>query len=146
MDTNDAPKARLAEHLHELDPFSAALHCDAAPLLGHAMLDLLEEAGLGPEDIDAVGGVGPLALAISTGILHAAASRGQYLDAFSIEGGAIAGPTIVGRRVVVVDYWDAQGAAERAKMEGADVRGMAVVVGESGLRLYAPSDVAREAQ
>ena len=58
MDINDAPKARLADHLRELDPLTATLHREAAPLLGHAMLDLLEEAGLGPGNIEAVGGDG----------------------------------------------------------------------------------------
>ncbi|WP_311777253.1 orotate phosphoribosyltransferase [Trueperella abortisuis] len=106
MDINDAPKARLAHYLRELDPLTAALHREAAPLLGHAMLDLLEEAGLGPGNIEAIGGEGPLALAISTAILHAAASRGQYLDAFTVEAGAIV--PAVGGPVVVVGFDVAQ--------------------------------------
>ncbi|WP_270976137.1 hypothetical protein [Trueperella sp.] len=106
MDINDAPKARLAHYLRELDPLTAALHREAAPLLGHAMLDLLEEAGLGPGNIEAIGGEGPLALAISTAILHAAASRGQYLDAFTVEGGAVV--PAVGGPVVVVGFDAAQ--------------------------------------
>src|SRR5690606_30399369 len=33
------------------------LHHRAAPLVGHVLLDALEEAGLGPAEIDAVGGL-----------------------------------------------------------------------------------------
>ena len=33
------------------------LHHEAAPLIGHLLLDLLEEEGLGTAEIDAVGGL-----------------------------------------------------------------------------------------
>lgn len=133
MDINDAPKARLADHLRELDPLTATLHREAAPLLGHAMLDLLEEAGLGPGNIEAVGGEGPLALAIATAILHAAAARGQYLDAFLIDD-AVARPAIDGP-VVVVGFDSARVPGELAAGgpdEGPKVAGVAVVVGAAG--------------
>src|SRR5690625_4693627 len=35
----------------------ATLHHRAAPLIGHVMLDMLEESGFGPDDVDAVGGL-----------------------------------------------------------------------------------------
>ena len=45
------------------------LHHRAAPLVGHVLLDLLEEVGLGVGEIDAVGGLtmgaDPVALALS---------------------------------------------------------------------------------
>ncbi|MBN9375305.1 MAG: orotate phosphoribosyltransferase, partial [Cellulomonas sp.] len=33
------------------------LHHEAAPLVGHVLLDRLEEVGLGPGEVDAVGGL-----------------------------------------------------------------------------------------
>ncbi len=135
MFINDAPKARLIsliveiatfnsdQSLHVADPenlLTAALHRDAGPLIGHVMLDMLEEHGLGPDDVDAIGGAGEGALAVATAILHATASRGQHIDAFTIRPShphrdassntdtpssraRIAGPLVAGRRVVVVD-------------------------------------------
>ena len=74
--TNDSHKARLAELVRELavihekvtlasgresdfyvDMRRATLHHEAAPLIGHVMLDLLEESGFAPGDYDAVGGL-----------------------------------------------------------------------------------------
>ncbi|QOR47981.1 hypothetical protein INS90_01355 [Trueperella pecoris] len=145
METNDAPKAALAAHIVALGGpahlMAAALHRDAAPLLGHAMLDLLEEAGLGPDDVDAVGGEGPLALAIATAILHAAASRGQHLDAFS-KIDKLAGPPVAGRRVIVVGT-DGNQASCVSTLEaaGARVEGVAVVVGDTPLSLFRTGDL-----
>ena len=72
MSTNDSQRARLAELVGELavvrgtvtlasgltsdfyvDMRRATLHHEAAPLIGHVMLDMLEEAGLTTEDYDA---------------------------------------------------------------------------------------------
>ncbi|QOR45882.1 orotate phosphoribosyltransferase [Trueperella pecoris] len=150
METNDAPKAALAAHIVALGGpahlMAAALHRDAAPLLGHAMLDLLEETGLGPDDVDAVGGEGPIALAIATAILHAAASRGQHLDAFSKDAFSkidkLAGPPVAGRRVVVVGA-DGNQASCVSTLEaaGARVEGVAVVVGDTSLSLFQTGDL-----
>jgi orotate phosphoribosyltransferase len=122
------------------------LHHAAAPLIGHLMLDLLEEAGLGTAEIDAVGGLtlgaDPVAAdPVATSLLHAAASRGQDLDAFVVRKEAkahgmqrrIEGPDIVGRRVVVLEDTSTTGgspiaAVEAAREIGADVRGVAVIV------------------
>ncbi|PKQ18525.1 MAG: orotate phosphoribosyltransferase, partial [Actinobacteria bacterium HGW-Actinobacteria-8] len=60
----------------------ATLHHAAAPLIGHLLLDALEEAGFGPADIDAVGGLTLGADPVAGALLHAAASRGLELDAF----------------------------------------------------------------
>ncbi|MDR4156932.1 orotate phosphoribosyltransferase, partial [Bacillus cereus] len=62
----------------------ATLHHEAAPLIGHVMLDMLEEAGISPEDIDAVGGLTMGADPVATAIMHAAASRGLDVDAFVV--------------------------------------------------------------
>ena len=73
--TNDSNRARLAELVNELavvrgkvtlasglesnfyvDMRRATLHHEAAPLIGHVMLDLLEENGFSVDEVDAVGG------------------------------------------------------------------------------------------
>ena len=117
------------------------LHHRAAPLIGHVLLDLLEEVGLGTAEVDAVGGLTLGADPVATALLHAAASRGQDLDAFVVrkEGKAhglqrrIEGPDIAGRRVVAVEDTSTTGgsvltAVEALRGAGADVAGVAVIV------------------
>ena len=117
------------------------LHHRAAPLIGHVLLDLLEEAGLGTADVDAVGGLTLGADPVATALLHAAASRGQDLDAFVVrkEGKAhglqrrIEGPDVAGRRVVAVEDTSTTGGSVLAAIEalreaGANVAGVAVIV------------------
>ena len=116
------------------------LHHRAAPLVGHVMLDMLEEAGLGTAEIDAVGGLTLGADPVAGALLHAAASRGQDLDAFVVrkEGKAhglqrrIEGPDVVGRRVVAVEDTSTTGgsvmtAVEALREAGAEVVGVAVI-------------------
>ncbi|MBC7290104.1 MAG: orotate phosphoribosyltransferase [Actinotalea sp.] len=117
------------------------LHHRAAPLVGHVLLDLLEEHGLGTADVDAVGGLTLGADPVATALLHAAAARGQDLDAFVVrkEGKAhgmqrrIEGPDVVGRRVVAVEDTSTTGgsvltAVEALREAGAEVAGVAVIV------------------
>ena len=117
------------------------LHHRAAPLIGHVLLDALEEAGLGTAEVDAVGGLTLGADPIATALLHAAASRGQDLDAFVVRKAAkahgmqrqIEGPDIAGRRVVVVEDTTTTGgspiaAIEAARAVGAHVVGVATIV------------------
>ncbi|GAB3158746.1 orotate phosphoribosyltransferase [Myceligenerans halotolerans] len=118
-----------------------SLHHRAAPLIGHVLLDHLEEAGLGTAEVDAVGGLTMGADPIAAALLHAAASRGQDLDAFVIRkeakshgtGRRVEGPGIAGRRVVVVDDTTTTGgslleAIEAVRAEGAEVAGVATLV------------------
>lgn len=118
-----------------------SLHHRAAPLIGHVLLDHLEEVGLGTAEVDAVGGLTMGADPIATALLHAAASRGQDLDAFVIRkeakthgiGRRIEGPGIEGRRVVVVDDTTTTGgsllqAVEAVRADGAEVAGVATLV------------------
>ncbi|MGV8977087.1 MAG: orotate phosphoribosyltransferase [Cellulomonas sp.] len=120
------------------------LHHRAAPLVGHVLLDLLEEVGLGTAEIDAVGGLTLGADPVATALLHAAASRGQDLDAFVVRKEAkahgmqrrIEGPDIAGRRVVVLEDTSTTGASpiaavEAAREAGAEVMGVAVIVDRS---------------
>ena len=117
------------------------LHHRAAPLIGHVLLDRLEEVGLGPGEIDATGGLTLGADPVATALLHAAASRGLDLDAFVVRKEAkahglqrqIEGPDIAGRRVVVVEDTSTTGgsvatAVAAVREAGADVRGVAVLV------------------
>lgn len=160
MSTNDSHITRLAELVNELsvvrgkvtlasglesdfyvDMRRATLHHEAAPLIGHVMLDMLEEAGLGTDEIDAVGGLTMGADPVAAAMLHAAASRGLDLDAFVVRKAAkdhgmrrrIEGPDVAGRRVVVVEDTSTTGgspleAVEALHEAGADVRAVAVIV------------------
>ena len=117
------------------------LHHRAAPLVGHVMLDMLEEAGYGTAEVDAVGVLTLGADPVAAALLHAAASRGQDLDAFVVrnEGKAhglqrrIEGPDVAGRRVVAVDDtsttgWSVMTAVDALREAGADVVAVAVIV------------------
>lgn len=127
-----------------VDMRRATLHHAAAPLIGHVLLDALEEAGLGPGEIDAVGGLTMGADPVATALLHAAASRGLDLDAFVVRKDAkehgmrrrIEGPDVAGKRVVVVEDTSTTGGSPLAaiaalRAAGARVVGVAVVVDRS---------------
>lgn len=160
MTTNDSPRARLAQLVADLavvrgrvtlasgvesdfyvDMRRATLHRSAAPLIGHVMLDMLEEAGLSTDDVDAVGGLTMGADPVATAMLHAAASRGLGLDVFVVRKAVkdhgmrrrIEGPEVVGRRVVVLEDTSTTGgspleAVEALREAGANVLAVAVVV------------------
>lgn len=160
VETNDTARARLAELVRDLcvvhgkvtlasglesdyyvDLRRATLHHEAAPLIGHVMLDMLEERGLTPDDFDAVGGLTLGADPVAGAIMHAAAARGLAIDSFVVRKSAkthgmqrqIEGPDIHGRRVVVVEDTSTTGgspltAIAAAREAGAEVVGCAVVV------------------
>lgn len=157
---NDSLRSSLAQHVrdlavirgevtlasgrtsdHYVDMRRVTLHHAAAPLVGHVMLDLLEEAGLGPDEVDAVGGLTMGADPVATAILHAAASRGLTVDACVVRKEAkahglqrrVEGPDVAGRRVVAVEDTSTTGgslltAIEALREAGAEVVGAAVVV------------------
>ena len=158
--TNDPRKARLAALVKELavvhekvtlasgresdvyvDMRRATLHHVAAPLVGHVMLDMLEDNGFAPDDIDAVGGLTMGADPVATAILHAANSRGLDVDAFVVRKAAkdhgmkrqIEGPSVEGKRVVVLEDTSTTGgsplqAAQALEAAGAQILAVAVVV------------------
>ncbi len=158
--TNDPNRARLAQLVNELavvrgkvtlasglesdfyvDMRRATLHHEAAPLIGHVMLDMLEEAGLTTDDIDAVGGLTMGADPVAAAIMHAAASRGLDVDAFVVRKEAkdhgmkrqIEGPSVEGKRVVVLEDTSTTGgsplqAAKALREAGAEVLAVAVIV------------------
>jgi orotate phosphoribosyltransferase len=117
------------------------LHHAAAPLIGHLLLDALEESGFGPADVDAVGGLTLGADPVAGALLHAAASRGLELDAFVVRKESkahglqrrIEGPDVTGRRVVAVEDTSTTGgsvltAVEALREAGAIVMAVAVIV------------------
>ncbi|MDR3068080.1 MAG: orotate phosphoribosyltransferase [Cellulomonas sp.] len=117
------------------------LHHAGAPLVGQVLLDHLTEVGLGPDQVDAVGGLTLGADPVADALLHAAAARGQALDAFVVRKAAkahgmqrrIEGPDIAGRRVVVLEDTSTTGgspitAVQAARDAGAQVMAVAVIV------------------
>ena len=158
--TNDSNRARLAELVNELavvrgkvtlasglesnfyvDMRRATLHHEAAPLIGHVMLDLLEEHCFSVDEVDAVGGLTMGADPVATAMLHAAAARGLDLDAFVVRKAAkdhgmkrqIEGPSVEGKRVVVLEDTSTTGgspiqAVEALRAAGAQVLAVAVIV------------------
>lgn len=117
------------------------LHRLAAPLVGHVMLDALDERGYGPGDVDAVGGLTLGADPVATALLHAAASRGLAWDAFVVRKESkahglqrrIEGPDVAGRTVVAVEDTSTTGgsvltAVEALREAGATVAAVAVIV------------------
>ncbi|MEX1209549.1 MAG: orotate phosphoribosyltransferase [Candidatus Nanopelagicales bacterium] len=112
------------------------LDAQAAPLIGRVMLDLTSEW-----DFEATGGLTLGADPVATAMLHAAADRGESLDAFVVrkEGKAhglqrrIEGPDVAGRRVLAVEDTSTTGSSVMAAVEalreaGAQVVGVAVIV------------------
>ena len=78
-----------------------------AELAGHVLLDTLEDSGYSVDDYDAVGALTAAAVPLADAMLHAAASRGQSLDAFVMDFvyPSIKGPSIRGKRVILLDAW-----------------------------------------
>lgn len=81
-----------------------------AELAGHVLLDALEDAGYSVDDFDAVGALTAAAVPLADAMLHAAASRGQALNAFVMDFvyPSIKGPSIKGKRVILLDAWLSQ--------------------------------------
>ena len=79
----------------------------AAAVMGHVLLDALEDAGWSVDDIDAVGALTAAAVPLVSAMMQAAASRGEDLDGFVMDVvyPSIKGPSIRGRRVVLLDAW-----------------------------------------
>lgn len=133
-----------AEADYYVDLRRITLHGEAAPLVGEVMLDLVDDL-----DVDAVGGLTMGADPVAAAMLHAAARRdGHPLDAFVVRKSEkahglqqrIEGPSIAGRRVVVVEDTSTTGnspltAVQAVREAGAEVVAVAVIVDrDSGAR------------
>ncbi|QPK94227.1 hypothetical protein HCQ94_00465 [Actinomyces sp. zg-332] len=91
---NDPQRKRLHELMVGTEFFTAdyydafgqrlalLLNQEFSVLLGHVLLDVLEEGGISPDDIDGIGAKMPLSALMASSITHAASSRGQSLNAF----------------------------------------------------------------
>src|SRR5690625_7035302 len=105
------------------------LHHEAAPLIGHLLLDRLEEAGMGVAEIDAVGGLTLGADPVVCAVQHAAASRGLDLDAFLVRKEAkghgmkrqVEGPDVAGKNVVVLEDTSTTGGSALTAVEAAQI-------------------------
>ncbi len=108
---------------------------EAAPLVGTVMRDLVEDL-----DYDAVGGLTLGADPVATAILHSSAAAGDRKDAFVVRKAGkahglqqrIEGPSIEGRRVVIVEDTSTTGAspldaATAARDAGAEVVAVATI-------------------
>ena len=117
----------------------ATLHHEAAPLIGRAMLNLLESNGI--SDFDAVGGLTMGADPVATAMLHQGAAQGSSFDAFVVRkqakahgmGRQVEGPDVSGKRVVVLEDTSTTGgsplaAAQALEAAGAQVVAVATVV------------------
>ncbi|MFV0461646.1 MAG: orotate phosphoribosyltransferase [Nostocoides sp.] len=112
---------------------------EAAPLVGRVMRERVADL-----DFDAVGGLTLGADPVATSMLHAAAAAGQRLDAFVVRKAGkahglqqrIEGPSIAGRRVLVVEDTSTTGASPleavaACREAGAEVVGVATIADRS---------------
>lgn len=112
---------------------------EAAPLVGQVMNDLVSDL-----EVDAVGGLTMGADPVATAMVHARAARGGRLDAFVVRKAEkahglqqrIEGPSIAGRRVLVVEDTSTTGGSPLAAVEacqevGAQVVAVAVIADRS---------------
>jgi orotate phosphoribosyltransferase len=108
---------------------------EAAPLVGIVMRDLVADL-----DYQAVGGLTLGADPVATSMLHAAAAAGERTDAFVVRKAGkahglqqrIEGPSVQGRRVVVVEDTSTTGAspldaADAVREAGAEVVAVATI-------------------
>jgi orotate phosphoribosyltransferase len=108
---------------------------EAAPLVGQVMNELTKDL-----DFEAVGGLTLGADPVATSMLHAAAAAGRCLDAFVVRKAGkahglqqrIEGPSVAGRRVLIVEDTTTTGASPMdavaaAREEGAEVVAVATI-------------------
>ena len=108
---------------------------EAAPLVGQVMNELTKDL-----DFEAVGGLTLGADPVATAMLHASAAAGRRLDAFVVRKSGkahglqqrIEGPSINGRRVLIVEDTTTTGASPMdavaaARQEGAEVVAVATI-------------------
>ncbi|WP_055427488.1 hypothetical protein [Bifidobacterium aesculapii] len=87
--------------------YAVTLDHHGAAVMGHVLLDTLEDAGYSVDDYDAVGALTAASVPLVGSMIQAAASRGENLDGFVMDFvfPSIKGPSIKGKRVVLVDAW-----------------------------------------
>lgn len=121
-----------------IDLRRVTLQHEASRLVGQIMLGLLDGAGI---DFDAAGGLTMGADPVGSAIMHAAGDAGRPIDTFVVRkaqksygmGRQVEGPSVEGRRVVVVEDTSTTGgsaltAVEALQRAGAEVVAVAIIV------------------
>lgn len=87
--------------------FAVTFDYRGAAVVGHLLLDTLEEQGYSIDDFDAVGALTAAAVPLVGAMVQAAASRGEDLDGFVMDFvyPSIKGPSIANKRVILLDSW-----------------------------------------
>jgi orotate phosphoribosyltransferase len=119
-----------AEADYYIDLRRITLDGEAAPLVGQVMNELTSDL-----DFDAVGGLTLGADPVATSMLHASAAVGRRLDAFVVRKSGkahglqqrIEGPSIKGRRVLIVEDTTTTGASPMEAVAAAREEGATVV-------------------
>ena len=119
-----------AEADYYIDLRRITLDGEAAPLVGEVMNELTSSL-----DFDAVGGLTLGADPVATAMLHASAAAGRRLDAFVVRKSGkahglqqrIEGPSIKGRRVLIVEDTTTTGASPMEAVAAAREEGASVV-------------------
>jgi len=130
-----AARGRGRQADYYVDLRRITLDGEAAPLVGRVMRRLTDHL-----DYDAVGGLTLGADPVATSMLHAAAASGERLDAFVVRKAGkahglqqrIEGPSVEGRRVLVVEDTTTTGASpldavSAAREAGAEVVAVATI-------------------
>ena len=108
LEPRDQLKTLLQAEIKPFSELSSVLFDHrGASIVGHILLDTLEEAGYSVDDFDAVGALTAAAVPLVSAMIQAAASRGEDLDGFVMDFvyPSIKGPSIAGKRVVLIDSW-----------------------------------------
>nr|WP_120004262.1 orotate phosphoribosyltransferase [Nesterenkonia muleiensis] len=114
------------------------LHHEASPLVGQLVLQMLDAAGI---EFEAIGGLTMGADPVATAVLHTAAAHQRAVDGYVVrkqpkghgKGRQVEGPSIEGRKVVVVEDTSTTGnsplsAVEAVRKVGGDIQAVAVIV------------------
>ena len=124
------PLSSGAQADYYVDLRRITLDGQAAPLVGRVMRDLVSDL-----DFEAVGGLTLGADPVASAMLHAAAADGARLDAFVVRKAGkahglqqqVEGPSITGRRVLIVEDTSTTGASPLAAAQAARDLGAQVV-------------------
>lgn len=121
-----------------IDLRRVTLQHEASRLVGQVMLELLDDAGI---EFDAAGGLTMGADPVGSAIMRAAGDAGRPIDTFVVRkaqksygmGRQVEGPSVEGRRVVVVEDTSTTGgsaltAVEALQRAGAEVVAVAIIV------------------
>lgn len=135
MELNDTLKARLLDLLAAASPAESGkpdleqvvFHHEGANLIGHVLLDLLEEHGFLPEDIDVMVGGDTISAAICLAISSAAYSRGLDIDTWVISNGQRLGPKLAAPTAILV----------QGEIETGDIQPLVAAVQEQGGQVLA---------